>query len=289
MTHLLSWRNMEGGEENWSGSNRSFNNLHFIARVVTTEIGLGILAVTAAVESVAYSALFFVTLALSPINNEPHAAVTQLLSSSVFSVIWSVTDLVAYNLFVENMLTQESLARQWAHEIYPTQLTEVRFEDELYIADWSLYFDMHRPNFDPQLQPLLAAGQATQDRIHEGARFLAEEVVTQETKTLFEEADPAIYMYILTKAVHIYACGAKRNEPIPYFFKHETQVLLTIFRSEFSNEAQLEPMPATLAEFELVHTPQFLRLQSIAAGELQNSLLVTRCWQSAIERLQLNP
>lgn len=285
MTYLLSWRNMEGVEENWSGSNRSFTNPRFIARVVTAEIGLGILCVTAAVESIAYSALFFATLAISPITNKPHGVVTELLHSCVFSVIWSATDLVMYNLFVENMLTQESFARRWAHDIFPSPLTEVRFEDELYMADWAFFFPADRFAFDPQIYPLLSVGHATQNRIDEGARFLAEEVVTEATKTLFEEADPDIYMYILTKAVYVYASGAKRNEPIPNFFKQETQELLTIFRSEFSDEAQLEPMPTTLEVYELVHTTQFLRLKNMAAGELQNSLLVTRCWQKAIKLL----
>ncbi len=100
-------------------------------------------------------------------------------------------------------------------------------------------------------------------------------------------------MFILTKAISIYAIGAKKNDAIPHFFKSTTRNLILALRLELTNEevlSQLQQLienPVNFNELPQNELTQagFNNIREIAAGELQSSLFITRCWQKASEML----
>lgn len=125
-TELLTFRNPHGGEENWLNGNQPIENeAIFMARVFTTEIGVALLCVTAAVESVAYltfaaGGIFagILSLPLSYIDERPWRlsrtfvdTSVNLLKSSTFTVYWNFGNLLVFNIFCVNVFTQEAFAR----------------------------------------------------------------------------------------------------------------------------------------------------------------------------------
>ncbi len=294
MTELLAWRNPQGSEQSWwiGGRQGIDNNWEHLVKVVSTEIGLLLLTVTSIVETVAYAALGLISLALYPITDRPCTFFVKLLQSSSFTIIWGVADALLYNPCFINVMTHESFARYWAQMFNPTFIKLFRLDDRLYIADWRQQHGQENVN-DGMLGPILAAGHATQVQIDQGAYFLATDVLSgasPETITLFKEMDPSIFMFILTKAVYIYTAGTKKKDEIPDFFKPESKALILTLRQELNDAEtlqQLQHLIANPAQFET--TPQgesaksaFTRLRGIASGELQDSLLSTRCWQKAV-------
>ena len=312
MTHLLTWRNPQGSEEQWfTGVHppEIENGLTHVGKVLSTEIGLCLLVTAAAVETVAYASLAILSLALYPVTDEPHLFFYKLLDSSSFTILWGVADALIYNLFFINVLTNESMARYWvnmfnptpvvfriANQFYALQLEVFRAEDRLYVHDWML---QHTQQAHPHamLAPILNEGQAVQNAITQGAAFLKEDVLANapsETLELFRECDLSIYMFILSKAVYMYAAGSKNTEEtIPDFFKPSTRALITAWRSEHKSAEILKALEQLIADptqFETV--PQdadvqaaFNQLRNIASEELQGGLLATRCWSAAIQEL----
>lgn len=276
MTELLSWRNSQGREENWINGRQSFEGYHVLRRI-TTEIGLGILTITAVIETVAYAALSLVTL---PFDENPSRFFQGLLESSTFTVLWAAADAVIYNPFFVNVMTHESFARYWAQNVCPVPM---RLDDIIYIYNWS---QRQNPQAiqDAFLRPIALSGQATGVHIDEGAKFLAEEVVTDEMKTLFKEVDVSIVPYIMTKAVYIYAAGSKKDvKAIPEFFKPETRMLIYEFRKDHPSVD--DPMPQTPEDLESQQSEAFIALRAIGSKESQGGLLVTGCWEKACELL----
>jgi len=116
---------------------------------------------------------------------------------------------------------------------------------------------------------------------------------SDETIDLFRNMDPSIYMFVLTKAVYIYTVGAKKNNKIPDFFKPASKNLILALRQEHLNEAteqELQRLITDRVQFEIAPQGEsaqsiFNRLRNTASGELQNSLLTTRCWQKAVDQL----
>ena len=134
--------------------------------------------------------------------------------------------------------------------------------------------------------------------INAGANFIKEHVLANtspDTKNLFKETDPSVLMFIPTKAVYIYIAGAKKNEPVPNFFKAETRELILNSRQEFENQDQavktaLEQLMTDLNNFDTQSENDavrsaFVKLKKIASSELQGSLFATRCWEKAAEEL----
>lgn len=133
--------------------------------------------------------------------------------------------------------------------------------------------------------------------IKQGADFIRKDVLANaslETLDLFEEVDPSssICMFILTKAVYIYTVGAKKKNEVPDFFKPATKDRILAFRKEPNNGETLNELQRLVTDPTQFETePQecaklaFRRLRNIAAGELQKSLLVTRCWEEASKLL----
>lgn len=120
---LLKFRNPQGLEENWIVNGGQINNrVIYCGKVVTTEIALGILCVTAVVESVAYGILgvgsVFLGVGSLLISRQSSArffSVTQLclslVSSSGFTLFWNIGNLFIFNPFCKNVFTHESFAR----------------------------------------------------------------------------------------------------------------------------------------------------------------------------------
>jgi len=298
MTGLLAWRNPQGSEENWINSiwgQRIENSWQHAGKCISTEIGLGLLTITSAVETTAYATLALVSLTLYPFTDKPFTFFAKLLQRSAFTIIWGIADAILYNPFFINVMTHESYARYWAEMLNPTPMLLFRLDDRLYVADWAQQHRQGNVN-NALLAPIVAAGRATQVLIDQGANFIQQDVLANanaETIDLFRNMDPSIYMFILTKAVHIYTAGAKKNDEVPDFFKPATKNLILALRQENNSEEtgqELQRLVENPTQFET--TPQgesakavFNRLRNIATGELQNSLLTTRCWQKAAEQL----
>ena len=79
MTGLLVWRNPHGRDEDWPELQRVENQWKLVGRVLVAELGLALLAVTAAVETVAYAILAGASLALYPITRKPCTLCVKLL------------------------------------------------------------------------------------------------------------------------------------------------------------------------------------------------------------------
>lgn len=296
MTCLLAWRNPQGREEYWLQRPQGVGNRWtFTGKVISTELGLGFLTITSAVETVAYSALTILSLVFYPLTDKPYEFCSKLLQSSSFTIIWGLADTV-FNLLFVNLMTHESFARCWGDTINPTSIALFRFDDRVHLADWA---QQHGPTGeipDAMLQPIVQEGRAIQALIAEGANLIQQDVLENAspgTLEQFKEMDPSIYMFVLTKAIYIYTFGAKSKAEIPNYFKPSTKQLILAVRQE-------DPSPETVQELQRLMTdptafskePQgnsaqslFNRLRNVASGELQNSLFATRCWNKAIEQL----
>lgn len=298
MTKLLAWRNPQGSEEGWLQRHQRIENVReHTKKIISTEIGLGILTVTSAVETVAYSVLTLASLVLYPVTDRPCIFFAKLLQSSSFTIIWGIADAILYNPFFINVMTQESFARYWAANFNPTPIEMYRFNDRMYVADWGRQHGRGNVN-NGLLGPILIEGLNTQKLIDQGANFIQQDVLagaSKQTLELFDGMDPSIFMFILTKAVYIYAVGAKKADEIPSFFKLETKnLILTLRQQELNSEEtakELERLVRDPTEFETA--PQgdyaqdfFNRLRKVAFGELQNSLLCSRCWAKSAEQLR---
>lgn len=296
MTGLLAWRNPQGNEEGWIGQNQGIENRwKHAGKVISTEICLCLLTLTSVVETIAYAALALASLALYPFTNRPYTFFAKLLQSSSFTIIWGLADIILYNPFFVNVMTHESFARFWAERFNPTTIVLFRFDDRLYLADWE---QQQRPGHvnDGLLRPIIAEGRSTQELINQGADFIEHDVLanaSDETIGLFREMDSSIFMFILTKAVHIYTVGAKKTDDVPEFFKPETKNLVLTLRQELNNDETLQELNRLITDptqFETEAQSEsaksaFNRLRNIAAGELQSSLFTTKCWQKAVEAL----
>ncbi len=94
---------------NWIPSDGSLKRGRpLLGRAIVTEIALGCLAVTAIVESVAYSVLFSVSSCCNHVRNWSK----RRLQSSTVTYLWALSDLLMYNLFYRNIYTHESFARR---------------------------------------------------------------------------------------------------------------------------------------------------------------------------------
>jgi hypothetical protein len=172
---ILEFRNPQGKEENWIGAEERINHVVVhIAKVAIAEVGSGLLLCVATVETVAYSVFFLSSILMYYWTDEPFHFSADLLSSSGFTVIWNIGNLLVFNIFCINAVTDESIARftidEWPRgRVLKTVLTIIavslalfsscvtrrswnsivflnvfnrltykftRDEDVLYIADW---------------------------------------------------------------------------------------------------------------------------------------------------------
>jgi len=293
MSHLITWRNPNGQETNWIAAEqqRFFNPS--LKKIFGTFVGLGCIIPIATIESVAYTAFAALSYPIKPLSDRPYTFFVKLLESSSFTVIWSLVDQVFYNPFFLDLMTDESFARLWAHHFNPTRIEILRFEDRARIVNW---VEQHNPPHQaaPLLAPIIDLGYRLRDSNRLGAKFLYEEVFKKESPEVMETArdyDPAVIPYILSKAILIYAGGAKSKEAIPVFFKDDTRAKIQSFRRTIAPEV-VRRLEAKLMTLDLFNAPTdadlqeaFNTLRNIAYGEAQGGFFATRCWQDAIALL----
>lgn len=291
MSYLVTWRNPQGREEEWMNRPQTFPGL---ATKLISAGGFCVLTAGAAVETVAYSAIAVLTLTIYPLTDRPFQYAVKLLESSSFTTLWALADAAFINWFFPNLLTHESLARGWSRFINPTRINLFRFEDGIYVAEWQIRLQGAAGN--PLLDGLIGQGADVNKLIDDGATFITENIIAgmdPATLEMFKGKDTNIFMYVLTKAVFIYAFGSKLNDQIPKFFQEETRNGITQLRSNnpLSDEVkpELNRKMESLISFdeEKINNdalPLFNELRKIGYKELHNtdnSLFVTRCWDKA--------
>jgi hypothetical protein len=198
MTSLLAWRNPQGSEENWMLRPQGIENgWKHAGKVISTQVGLALLTITSAVETIAYSILTLVSLLLYPATDRRCKFFARLLQSSSFTVMWGLADAIVCNPLFINVMTHESFARYWASMLNPTRLVMYRLEDRLYLVEWALQHRQGNVN-GGLLESILAEGRATQELIDQGANFIQQDVMaaaSAETRGLFRDMDPCTCLY----------------------------------------------------------------------------------------------
>jgi hypothetical protein len=111
MTNLLTWRNSKGFEEHSTTNPSTENKREYYKRIISTEIGVALLAIISSVETVAYSAITCITLIVYPFTNNPYKFFVKHLQSSSFTIIWGLANAI-YNPISLNVSSDESLARK---------------------------------------------------------------------------------------------------------------------------------------------------------------------------------
>ncbi|MBS0647876.1 MAG: hypothetical protein JSS10_01470 [Verrucomicrobia bacterium] len=296
MSYLVTWRNPQGREEGWIFQRETFPGF---VKVSICQIGFSAVAVTAAVESIAYGALSLLALTVYRLTDRPFEYTVSLLQSSSFTTLWAVADLI-FNWFFPNLLTHESLARAWGQMLNPTSIRIRRLQDQLYVADFEarIRAAVHGGIHDPILQGLARQGADVNQVIQEGAAFITEHLINgadSETLEKFKIREPDILPFIVTKAFYIYIFGSKNSEQIAQFFKNETQALILEMRSKYtlSDEVkqELTNTMKDLASFEKGVVSKeaqtvFNEVRKVAMKELQGlSMFVSHCWDKASANL----
>lgn len=322
MTHLLTWRNPQGSEENWyhAGEGRELftANAVNVAKAIAAEAGIVVLGVAAATETVAFTALSLVSFTFLIYTDRPLKTFIRALQSSSFTVLWCCADAGFSNLFFKNVFTEESIVRFYTQEAFGTnffyrsidrvRISELRplnprVEPEPEPAPIPVPVrpapapaprPAPRPEIrrepDPILMPIYRERLQVRDRRGQGADLLREIARGQspETRDLCREFDPEAFLFMLTKAVYVYACGSRRNDIIPNFFKEDTIVNIQILRADFFNGMPQDVINALESpqSFERgvesdASKAAFRRLRFAAAEELQHGFLITGCWQQA--------
>lgn len=306
MTSLLTWRNPEGREEHWMLAAQEINNPpRHLAKLIAAETGIALLTISSAVETVAYSVLTLASLALYPITDRPYEFFARLLESSSFTIIWGLANAVLLNPVFRNVATHESFARLFAHVLNPTRIVIFRENDTSYLAAWAI---QHHPRLFEQfvqggwnnllMEPIFAQERGSPELIDQGASLIQQDVLANandKTIELFMEMDPSIFMFVLTKSAYIYTFGNRKNDTIPNFLKQSTKDLILSLRQKSLPPETSAELQRLFADPDAFNTPEqgieaqsiFNRLRNIGSEELQNSLLTTRCWARAIEKLQL--
>lgn len=169
-SELLTARNPQGKEAGWVDRAEDRGNLVlFLGRVVTAELGCAVLLATATVETFVYGTLGLVSLCFYWVNSEPARKLGKLASSSAFTILWNIGNVIVFNPGCINCVTHESFARysmdHWTrgevlklvvlaaecflnifsrHRYHGLPLTALimrikytRLEDSLHIADWA--------------------------------------------------------------------------------------------------------------------------------------------------------
>ncbi len=150
MTWLLTNRNPEGTERNWTRRNGDFPAMNpqqltaWRHRAIGTSFALPLLALAATVESIAYAVLLVPT---AFFNKGLFSHCLKLLNSSYFTCKWALFTLVDHNINRYNVSTHESLARiNFDEERVPFGPYE-RTQDRRYYR--SIYPPVQPPPEDP--------------------------------------------------------------------------------------------------------------------------------------------
>lgn len=280
MTPLIEWRNIEGAEENWS----SDAPLPQPLKVVSTELGLALLTLSSTIETVAYLILSAASRLLYPFTQTPYSICTSLLSSSSFTMIWSASDCLIFNIFYVRIITKESFARYWADWLSPLRIKLfIRTEDLLYICRLN--------NLPSSSDPLIRPITEHAAHIIEGAQFLKNHVVTETTQKVFKDMEVDAFFWVAARSVYLLTFGSAKGENIPKILKKETQTAIKKLRDSS------QPTPEKLGE--MFENPQkfndappkdieksFNAIRKAASNEYQGSIFLTASYQKALELLE---
>jgi hypothetical protein len=320
MTGLLEWRNPQGAEEGWfhQGSRPIENLWKHLGKVFITEVGLCLITAVSIVETIAYTTLALISIALSPVTGRrPYNFFANLLASSSFTVIWGLADIVFYNPFMANVMTHESFARYWADMLLPC-FSIYRQQDRMHVLDWNIGRRPDQGNVqpNPMLASLVADALTTQEWVDRGTPFLVEMLsnASPHTLTAFHacDTDSEIFMFVLAKAIYTYAVGPKKSELIPRFFQAAARNGITPLRQELATvddrvgqalatimsnldtfedpslrkiESQEGDDPAEVTRLNARLNSIFQKLRGMASREQNGSLLLMRCWGPASTQL----
>ncbi|MFI5335008.1 MAG: hypothetical protein ACHQT8_07625 [Chlamydiales bacterium] len=304
MTPLLEWRNPQGREEHWLGRPEAEgigSIVIHLTKVTVTEGCLILLAFSAIIETVAYAALALISRIFARLDGgKKYAFFAEYLDSSAFTTLWILMDLLVNPLTLmallvnpeyANILTHESFARYRSINLL-NSWRFIRHVDSFHVAGWARQHGGENSEIGPIFLPF--ADDAAW--IESGASLLINGVLAHLHPDIiqrFEEIDPSMFMFVLTKAVFASSLGPQNYENIPGCFKRLS--LFEIARLRL-NQAQypqevidqvgaLNNPEQFAAGVRPDAAPLFTTLRSIAARELQHSVLTTRCWPRACERL----
>lgn len=270
MTQLLEWREPR---------DRILDTLELSGKQFVTELALIGLDLIAKVETLVYSILVIVALAIYPIMNAPYKFFAKLLESSTFTIIWAMQDIYLYNFSSYPLAWDEAEARECTE--ITIGLPFVREEDQKIL----------------RLLP-------QKENIENGARFLVNHVLKglsdgdiQSFKD--KDFDKPIFEFIVARAISIYAFGDKKSEEIPDFFKNETQTAIKKLRKDIDDIGEQDlfivSLNSLLSDMDQYKTELtavdggirlfFTALKGAATGDLSGGLLGTECCSKAIKYL----
>ena len=124
----------------------------------------------------------------------------------------------------------------------------------------------------------------------QGTAFIKDHIlsdVTEKTLIFFKNLEPSIYIFMLTKAVYLFALGSSSRDQIPGFFKPATKERIENQRREFNNQdkehiaSKLQEIMKDFSEFENAEGKVLACLKGIAHEEY-NGLLSIKCLTDAL-------
>lgn len=263
MSALLTWRNPDGDETNMLAGEFIVANERKFQWVVTavTEVCLPFITVAASVEIIAYSVLGFLSVYLTPITNKPLDFFVSLIISSGTTVCWSLADIFYYNLFSENVITNESFVKSFVG------ITNEMDEKHL---------EQFKKNSN--IGSLLIT------------KFIMAETDAN-TIEKFRETDPSIFPFLLTKAAFYYVLGPGKNRDIPNFLKNETRQTIDNLRIKYDQTKPSNELVNALKTLTNYETPLtnpidhqiFIDLSSAGSNDLQGGTFLTDAYTLAVK------
>jgi hypothetical protein len=244
------------------------------SKVVTKQVSIATIGVTAFVETTACIALVAVNSFLLPASEKPLQSFVHNCSYISFDELrrCNLFQGPFRNIFVVAELFLEIIAGAAAGISY---LQETHF--------------MQQPAYLGNVQ----IDNKTTETIEAGVRFFKERILAQgmlseNTRQLVLENDSEVYVLVLSKAVYEYLFGVKQKEGVPQFFKHEARQAILTLRSKYlpHSEARFKEVLFDLEEFEKAAEAEGTKnllneLRQIAYIELQGGFFATDCWQRA--------
>ncbi len=243
-------------------------------KLVGTELASVLIAISSLIETIAYATLFIpLTLPLCLINKNSFKHSIKLLSSSIFTIRWSINNLKV-NFIYRHIPIYETNARvwlekKWRKEDYRHQFMTLgqvllgqtlieganggnqTITDRLALAVYNSFL-MTRPSSVEESKACLLAitqvlnqiKEAIEERreesetIAEGAKFYEKLLADSPPLILelFKEMDIALYIPILTKAIFMYAYGEEKHLACPDFFKTSTNEAIMQLRQQTVTE-----------------------------------------------------
>lgn len=208
------------GRNNWN------TPVQRIVRVTFLEIALPIMAVIAAVETLAYGVFSLACFPICLITNKPYKFFAKYLQSSSFTVIWALANLL-FNLALPDLALHESVARGFSRLFF-------RREDEYYRSEQRIEEQAK------QAREVAQKERKERDRVDEivsrGVQLIEKILSTEKLQIRKGLKDPnierfaSLNLFVFSKIVFIYSAGFKKNDKIPDFFAPSTRELIQAIR-----------------------------------------------------------